>query len=61
MVGVPRIHAIMYIPTFRMPTLRQVWQLIQQDDYAFFIDLKDIYLHICNVKHHHYLLWFVKK
>ena len=25
----------MYVPTFKMPTISQVQQLIQQDDYAF--------------------------
>ena len=25
----------MYIPTFKMPTIKQVLQLIQQDDYTF--------------------------
>ena len=29
-----------------MPIIRQVWQLIQQGDYACSIDLKDAYLHI---------------
>ena len=36
----------MHIPTFKMPTIRQVWQLIQQGDYALSTDLKDAYLHI---------------
>ena len=46
----------MDIPTFKMSTIRQVWQLIQQGDYAFSIDPMDAYLHIPIVKHHHYLL-----
>ena len=29
----------MHIPSFKMPTLKHVWQLIQQGDYAFSIDL----------------------
>ena len=49
----------MHIPTFKMPTIRQVWLLVQPDDYAFSIDLKDAYLHVPNVKHHCQLLWFV--
>ena len=32
----------MQIPTFQMPTVLQVWQLLQQGDYAFSIDPKDI-------------------
>ena len=38
-----------------MPTLNHVWQLIQQDDYAFLIDLQDVYLHVPIVKHHRFL------
>ena len=38
-----------HIPSFKMPTIRQVWQLIQHSDYAFSIDLK----------HHHNFLHFV--
>ena len=37
---------IKHIPTFNMPTIRHVWQLIQCGNYAFSIDLKDAYLHI---------------
>ena len=33
----------MHIPSFKMPTLKTVWQLIQQGDYAFSIDLQDAY------------------
>ena len=29
----------MHIPSFKMPTLKNVWQLIQQGDFAFSIDL----------------------
>ena len=36
----------MHIPTFDMPTIRQVWLLIQCGSYAFFLGLKDAYLHI---------------
>ena len=49
----------MHIPSFKMPTLRQVWQLVQHGDYAFSIDLQDAYLHIPIVKHHHCFLFFV--
>ena len=42
----------MHIPSFKMPTLKTVWQLIQQGDYAFSIDLQDAYLHVPIVKHH---------
>ena len=36
----------MHIPSFKMPTIRHVLQLIQHGDYAFSIDLQDAYLHI---------------
>ena len=42
----------MHIPSFKMPTIRHVQQLIQHGDYAFSIDLQDAYLHIPIVKHH---------
>ena len=38
----------MYIPTFKMPTVTQVWELIQQGDYVFSVNLKNAYLHIPN-------------
>ena len=53
------INCYMHIPSFKMPTLRHVWQLIQRGDYAFSIDLQDVYLHIPIVKHHHHFLHFV--
>ena len=28
----------MHIPTYKLPTIRQVWQLIQQGNYAYCID-----------------------
>ena len=31
----------MHIPSFKMPTIRHVWQVIQCDDYTFSIDLQD--------------------
>ena len=49
----------MHIPSFEMPTLKNVWQLIQQGDFAFSIDLQDAYFHIPIVKHHHCFLHFV--
>ena len=36
----------MHVPSFKVPTMRHVWQLIQHVDYAFSIDLQDAYLHI---------------
>ena len=41
-----------HIPIFKMLTIRQVWSLVQEGDYAFSVDLKDAYLHIAIVKHH---------
>ena len=48
----------MHIPSFKMPTLKNIWQLIQRGDFAFSIDLQDAYLHIPIVKHHHCFLCF---
>ena len=48
----------MHIPSFKMPTLKHVWQLIQQGDFAFSIDLQDAYLHVLIVKHHCHFLHF---
>ena len=42
----------MHMPSFKMPTLKHVWQLIQHGDHAFSIDLQDVYLHVPIVKHH---------
>ena len=47
-------NGFMHIPSFKMPTLKHVQQLIQQGDYAFSIDLQDAYLHVPIVKHHHH-------
>ena len=55
-LNLKRFNHYMHIPSFKMPTLRQVWQLIQHGDYAFSIDLQDAYLHIPIVKHHHCFL-----
>ena len=49
----------MHIPSFKMPSLKNIWQLIQQGDFTFFIDLQDAYLHVPIVKHHHCFLCFV--
>ena len=49
----------MHMHTFKVPTMRQAWQLIQQGDFAFSVDLKDVYMHIPFVKCHHHHLCFV--
>ena len=49
----------MHIPSFKIPTLKHVWQPIQHGDYAFSIDLQDAYLHVPIVRHHHCFLHFV--
>ena len=46
----------MHVSSFKRPTIRHVWQLIQHGDYAFSIDLQDPYLHIPIVKHHCHFL-----
>ena len=46
----------LHIPSFKMPTIRHVWQLIEHGDYAFSIDLQDAYLYIPIAKHHCHLL-----
>ena len=48
-----------HIPSFKMPTLKNVWQLIQQGDFAFSIDLQNAYLHVAIAKHHLHFLHFV--
>ena len=52
-------NCFIHIPSFKMPTLKYVWQLIQQGDFAFSIYLQDAYLHVPIVKHHHHFLHFV--
>ena len=49
----------MHVPSFKMPSIRHVWQLIQHGDYAFSINLQHAYLHIHIVKHHYCFLQFV--
>ena len=58
-LNLKRFNRYMHIPSFKMPTLKTVWQLIQQGDYAFSIDLQDAYLHVPIVKHHCRFLRFV--
>ena len=58
-LNLKHFNCYMHIPSFKMPTLKHVWQLIQHDDYAFSIDLQDAHLQIPIVKHHHHFLHFV--
>ena len=58
-LNLKHFNCYMHVPSFKMPTIRHVWQLFQHDDYAFSIDLQDAYLHIPIVKHHHHFLQFV--
>ena len=58
-LNLKHFNCYMPVPSFKMPTIRHVWQHIQHDDYAFSIDLQDAYLHIAIVKHHHHFLRFV--
>ena len=58
-LNLKHFNCYMHILSFKMPTLKHVWQLIQHGDYAFSIDLQDAYLHVPIVKHHHHFLCFV--
>ena len=58
MLNLKCFNHFMYIPSFKMPTLKNVWQLIQQGDFAFSIDLQDAYLHVPIVKHDHHFFMF---
>ena len=49
----------LHIPSYKMPTIRHVRQLIQHGDYAFSFDLQDAYLRIPLVKCHCHFLQFV--
>ena len=49
----------MHISSFKMPTLKNIQQLIQQGDFAFSINLQDAYLDVPIVKHHHCFFCFV--
>lgn len=51
-LNLKHFNCYMHVPSFKMPTIRHVWQLIQYGDYTFSIDLQDVYLHISFVKHH---------
>ena len=57
-LNLKQFNCYMHIPSFQMPTIRHILQLIQHGYYAFSIDLQDAYLHIPNVKLHHYFLQF---
>ena len=58
-LNLKHFNCYMHIPSFKMPTLKTIWQLIQHGDFAFSIDLQDAYLHIPIVKHHRHFLHFV--
>ena len=58
-LNLKHFNCYMHVPSFKMPTIRHVWQLIQHSDYAFSIDLQDAFLHIPIVKHHLHFLQFV--
>ena len=58
-LNLKHFNHFMHIPSFKMPTLKNVCQLIQQGDFAFSTDLQDAYLHVPIVKHHHCFLHFV--
>ena len=49
----------LHIPSFKMPTIRHVWWLVQHGDYAFSIELQDDYLHMPIVKHPCHFLPYV--
>ena len=51
----------MHIPTSNLTAIKQVWKLIQQDDYAFSVDLRDAYIDIPIFKHHCHFLHFVNR
>ena len=55
-LNLKHFNCYMHVPSFTMPTIRHVPQLIQHCDYAFSIDLQDAYLHTPIVKHHHHFL-----
>ena len=55
-LNLKQFNHYLLIPSFKMPTIRHVQQLIQHADYAFSFDLQDAYLHIPIVKHYHCFL-----
>ena len=50
-LNLKHFNCFMHIPSFKMSTLKNIWLLIQQGDFAFSIDLQDAYLHVPIVKH----------
>ena len=54
-LNIKQFNHFLHIPSFKMPAIRHVQQLIQHY-YAFSIDLQDAYLHIPIVKHDHHFL-----
>ena len=58
-LNLKHFNRYMHIPSFKMPTLKNIQQLIQHGDFAFSIDLQDAYLHVAIVKHHQRFLHFV--
>ena len=55
-LNLKQFNQFLHVPSFKMPTIQHVQQLIQHSDYTFSIDLQDAYLHIPIVKHHHHFL-----
>ena len=58
-LNLKHVNCYMHIPSFKMPVIRHVQQLVQHGDCAFSIDLQDAYLHIPIVRYHHHFLQFV--
>ena len=58
-LGLKWFNHYLHIPSFKMSTIRHVWQLIQHSNYAFSINLQDAYLHIPIVKDDHHFLQFL--
>ena len=52
LLSLKQFNCYMHIHTFKILTIRHIWQIIPQGNYAFSIDLKDAYLHIPIGKHH---------
>ena len=59
MLTLKHFKCYLHIPSFKMPTIRHMWQLILHGEYDLCIDLQDAYLHIPIVKHHCHFLQFV--
>ena len=53
-LNLKQFNCYLHIPSFKIPTIGHVWQLIQHGDYAFCIDLQDAYLHVPIVKQQHH-------